>query len=98
MIRTNELEVKMTVKWEKNYCISVKRVMKATLALQQGGLKSLCVVFTWLCGELKKHKDLVRLQHAEFRSFAFHVTGTSTGEKPDGFIPVFPACGWLMRE
>lgn len=44
--------------------------MKATLALQQGGLNSVYVVFTWLCGELKKHKDMVRLQNIEI----FHFT------------------------
>lgn len=47
MIGTNELEVKKTVKWEKNSSISGKRIMKATLALQQSGLKSVCVGSTW---------------------------------------------------
>lgn len=44
--------------------------MKATLGLHQGGLNSVYVVFTWLCGELKKHKDMVRLQNIEI----FHFT------------------------
>lgn len=43
--------------------------MKATLALHQGGLKSVCVGFIWPCGELKKHKDMVRLQNIEIFHF-----------------------------
>lgn len=98
MIGANEVEVKMRVKWEKIYNISDKRVMKATLALQQSGLRSAYIGFTLSCGELRKHKDIIRLQHAEYKSVPFHFTGTSTGEKSDGFIPVFPVCGCLTME
>lgn len=54
--------------------------MKVTLALQQGGLKSLCVVFTWPCGELKKHKDTVRLQHSELEILHFMLLEPGRGE------------------
>lgn len=56
-----------------------------------------CVCWLYLALK-KKNKDIVRLQHAEHKNFPFCSTGISSGEKSDGFIPVFPVCGCLTRE
>lgn len=61
MIETNKLEVKMAVGWGKEITVSLARVMKASVTLQQDGFKLVCVAFNCFCSSSKNHKDTVKL-------------------------------------